>query len=408
MVLKLFFLLPAYHLGNLLFSVYPQAVVMDGCGLNPLFIAIRFNADADIIRCLVNACSSATLTRDRGYGLPLRRAIENQSPIAVQECLCTCPEIVLDGDQHIHNTALHSAIETGTARLSTIDLLVQVAPQVANRRNKGGRTPLRMACDRYLRVLSSSSNSQSRNAATADQQDSVQTRQLKSHWRMIVPLMRAAWYGQNKNATMELDFDSNNRSNKNYEYISDEARQPTLHAAVSLQLPLEIVQRAIAEHAEDLRRRDLAGMLPLHLAIQSRPSADDPIDGRNHAAYLNQKDQMIISVLEAYPEAADQIDGNGYLPILLAARAISISAHVLSRLWSLSPQSLVERDPIGLYPFQIAALPKPRLSCTNSVEQWKIREDEMQLTAIYTLLRQAPENMRLVDEDDTDDDEFTE
>jgi len=53
-------------------------------------------------------------------------------------------------------------------------------------------------------------------------------------------------------------------------------------------------------------------------------------------------------------------------------------------------------------------LPKPRLSCTNSVEPWKNREDELQLTAIYTLLRQAPENMRLVDEDDTEDDEFAE
>jgi hypothetical protein len=103
---------------QLLVAACPGAVVMDGCGMNPLFMAIQQNASLQVIQALVHAKPIATVSRDRGGGLPLRRAIEIKSPTAILKCLCTSPDVVTDADLHMKNTALHAAFDCGFPRES--------------------------------------------------------------------------------------------------------------------------------------------------------------------------------------------------------------------------------------------------------------------------------------------------
>lgn len=343
-------------------TVFPKAVIMDGCGLNPLFVAIRFNADVSVVRCLVQAYPKCTLTRDRGGGLPLRRAIENQSPIEIQACLCTSPEVVLDADTYIHNTALHGALECGTAREATVELLVRTAPEIALTRAKCGQTPLDFACQRWLRF-----HSPRRGEA-----------HVWSLWRMVLCLMRAAFYGP----SLENNVDS-----------------PILHAAVSLQVPPKVVLHVLHTRRDETRLLDSEGRYPLQLAIQSHPPLDYAMTLVSLERFLEQKEKVILELLEIYPEAASLPNSDGRVALSLAAGESSVSNCVLQALWRVNPTLLRQLDPVtGLYPFQIAALPTaplPRITSQRSAEQWRQKADGLRLTAVFDLIKQAPDLIRL-------------
>lgn len=339
-------------------------MVNDGCGLNPLFVAIRFNADVGVIRCLVQAYPSCTLARDRGNGLPLRRAIENQSPVEIQACLCTSPEVVLDADAYVHNTALHGALECGTAREATVELLVQTAPEIALTRSKSGQTPLNLACQRWQRVRSH------------QRRDEAHLRHL---WRMVQCLMRAAFYGK---------------------FQGDGQDAPTLHAALSLQTPLDVVLHAMEACGEEIRLQDPQGRYALQLAVENRPPVDYPMSLTTVETYLKQKEVQILKVLELCPEVASLPNADGRLALSLAAGANSVSECVLQELWQVDPAGLRKLDPLfRLYPFQVAALPKSPLPMITyserAAEQWRETEDLLHLSSIYTLLRQAPDLIHL-------------
>lgn len=200
--------------------VYPQAVLRDDG--RALFLAISFHASVDVIATLVQACPQATLARvgrSGVGGVPLRRALENQSPIAVQALLCTSPEVVLDADARVHNTALHAALESGTPtiKLATLQLLLRMAPKLAVQRNRAGQTPLTLACRRWQSFHESVQREQQTLAQMQQQQQQeinptamrdfeaqgagllANIHILEGHceqmWQLMVLLMQAAFCG---------------------------------------------------------------------------------------------------------------------------------------------------------------------------------------------------------------------
>jgi ankyrin repeat protein len=349
-------------------TVCPESVVNDGCGLNPLFVAIRFNADVEVVRCLVTAYPSCTSTRDRGNGLPLRRAIENQSPVETLACLCTSPEVVLDADAYVHNTALHGALECGTAREATVELMVQTAPEIALTRSKSGQTPLNLASQRWQRVRSHRRRDE---------------KHLGHVWRMVQCLMRAAFYGK---------------------FQGNILGAPTLHAALSLQMPLDIVLFALECCKDESRVKDPQGRYALQLAIENCLPLDYPISLPMVEAHLTQKEVKILKVLEQCPEVASLPNADGRTALSLAAGANSVSELVLQNLWQVDPTALRRMDSFfRLYPFQVAALakgPLPMITSERAAEQWREAEDMLHLSSIYTLLRQAPDLIQLTAKND--------
>jgi len=350
--------LQASHLYLFFSLVYPEAVVKDGCELNPLFVAIRFNAEVEVVRCLVRAYPASTLTRDRGNGLPLRRAIENQSPVEIQACLCTSRKVVLDADPYVYNTALHGALECGTARESTVELLVRTSPEIALTRSKSGMTPLNLACQRWQRLQANRPRDEGH---------------LSTLWRIVERLMRAAFYGA----------------------CNPHEKTPTLHAAVSLQIPLEAALNAIHVHKREAAVWDSSGRYPLQLVIENRPPLEIPLTLQSIETYMEQKEATIQSVLHVYPKAASLPNASGQCALSLAAGASSISFRTLQMLWCVDPTQFERLDPVyGLYPFQIAALPKgplPKTTSEKATEEWRKKEDLEQLSSIYELLEQKPD-----------------
>jgi hypothetical protein len=349
-------------------AVCPESVVNDGCGLNPLFVAIRFNADVEVIRCMVEAYPPCTLTRDRGNGLPLRRAIENQSPVEMLACLCTSPEVVLDADAYVHNTALHGALECGTAREATVELLVRSAPEIALTRSKSGQTPLNLASQRWQRVRSHRRRDEGH---------------LRHLWRMVQCLMRAAFYGK---------------------FQDDQLGAPTLHAALSLQIPLDVVLYAMEACKDETRVKDPQGRYALQLAVENRPPLDYPMSLTMVETYLQQKEVKILKVLEQCPEVASLPNNDGRTALSLAAGATSVSERVLQELWKVDPSALRKLDVFfRLYPFQVAALakaPLPMITSERAADQWRETEDLLHLSSTYTLLRQAPDLIQLTADKD--------
>jgi ankyrin repeat protein len=333
-----------FQILNDAWTACPDAVAKDGNGLNPLFLAIRRNAGVEIIRCLVTASPHSTHTRDRGDGLPLRRAIEMQCSIEILECLCTSKLTVLDADKNIHNTALHGSLECGTAKEDIVRLLIRVAPEVAVARNTVRQTPLSLASQRFLGLRWNR-----RSQASVDQL-----------WNIVVILMRAAYYG------VPPDDDS--------------LETPTLHAAIGLSQSLEIVTAAFDFYPEQASMRDKHGHYPLWLAIQYSPSSH--------------RRDVILRALGLFPTAAQIPDPNGRFVLTLAAEQ-GVDGDILHQLWQAHPDAGKQLDPLHrLFPFQVAALPNAPnfsdLTLRYPNPTTKLQNDLNQLSAIFELLLSDP------------------
>jgi hypothetical protein len=317
-----FFFTPTFHV--MLCLAYPQAVICDGCGLNPLFLAIRYNVRVETIQTMVAACPQATWTRDRGHGLPLRRAMENQSPLAVHASLCTSPMVVLDAEAsspHVHNTALHAALESSptTVKVATVELMLRMAPQLALAVSKSGQTPLTLACQQWQRfrdslrcrqlqyqiqqqsLLAATANTTTNNNNIANTPTLAAIHTLEAHcrhmWLIIIPLIKAAFYGviddpiviniptltmmtvaSGSLGQQQQEGNHDDHDNHGHDLLTLEPsslhRQPlhVLHAAVFMQpLPLDVVTHALEMHSQDAAaRNDPSGRYPLQLAILRR------------------------------------------------------------------------------------------------------------------------------------------
>jgi len=141
---------------------------------------------------------------------------------------------------------------------------------------------------------------------------------------------------------------------------------------------MAIVRLLLEQHPPSIRLRDsLSGSLPVHLALQHNPRADDAIK------YF----------FELYPRSVTMPDGNGRLPLHLALLKESpVWVHVLG----LNPSALEARDPVtGLLPFMLAAMEKNsdgKESSTNkhSEELGEHSDDLDSLSTTFRLLRMNP------------------
>jgi len=321
---------------HVIVSASPKSFIMEGCGLNPLFIALRRNCSPEIVKVLVQGYPEVAYSRDRCESLPLRRAVEARSSLETLELLAVSPRTVLDADRSMGKTALHSALDCGVPRESMVRLMVHVAPEIALLPSKSGQTPLLMVCHRFLQYRNRGSN--------------------PPLWNILTLLCRAAKY----NRIQESD--------------------PILHAMVSLNLPWEITKLAMQLFPEQLRERDQDGYYPLLLALQSDLEKS--------------KSDMVLSFLRLYEEAASIPTPNGRSVLSLSASSKFVAPVIFHELVTRRPESLYEVDPIyGMYPFQVAALPKAKgfPSDRSSQEEPPPQDQWLQLSAIFELLVAAPE-----------------
>lgn len=332
------------ELVTLLAQACPESVLMNGCGVNPLVLAIRKRCASEIILALIEANSDAITSRDRCNGFPLRRAVELSAPMVVLQALLpeASPEvIIMDLDSITHDIVLHSALDCGIPDDAVSRLLLEPAPQQAALwKSRHGTTPLAIACRRFL----------------------LGTDRRHALWDSVSLFLRAAWYNR-------ID-DSDD----------DEDNDPIVHAAVGLGTPVQVIDMAIELHPEQLSQRDQDGAFPLHLLLVVVGSSRNDDDERT---------QLILRMVEAYPPAATTPTRQGQTTLAVAAGARPIvGPQVLQHLVVANPTALRRLDPIsGLYPFQIAAL----FATDEHEKDSSAVAERMQLTAIFTLLVGAPD-----------------
>lgn len=342
------------HVIQLLTKTFPEAVEMAACGMSPLNCAIRQMASVQVIQTLVRARPEATKSRDHAGAFPLRRAMEIHCSTAVLTCLCTSPEIVMDTDDHMNNTALHAAFERGNGipRESMVRLMVTTAPKVATLACRSGHTPLTLACRKYVHLAT---NEESAHA--------------KTMWNIVSLLLRVAMY-HSVHPNVAALLDSNDFC---------------VHAALSTVLPRRVVMAALERYPDQALVPDFNGNYPLYLALTS--------------PYEESKSHVVVKLLEQCPEAATFLTPDHRTMLSVATMAKSIDGRAIAALLRANPAALRQRDPrLGLYPFQLEALEKSlRLPVPNLnpriQREWDIavNQDLMQVSVIYQLLLAAPE-----------------
>jgi hypothetical protein len=136
---------------------------------------------------------------------------------------------------------------------------------------------------------------------------------------------------------------------------------------------------AIELHPEQLSQRDQGGAFPLHLVLATVGNPRNNDDERT---------QLILRVLEAYPPAATTLTRQGQTTLAIAAGARPIvGPQVLQHLVIANPEALRRLDPMNdFYPFQMAAV-----GTTDESKKDSGTAARIQLTAIFTLLVGAPD-----------------
>jgi len=401
-----------FALKHAVIVVYPEAVIRDGCGVNPLFAAIGYKSKEEVVRCLVEAYPDSTRTRDRANGFPLRRAVENQSSAAVQKLLCTSREVVVDADSCFRRTVLHEFMSYGCLSYPyelVISRMLHLAPELATLPSTIGKSPLHLAIERLMTVKSNYERRKRVRNIQGWREHSSDLGSEEARYRHIThvvnDLMRAAYYGEEVRRLGD-------------EHVN--------HAVVGLfGIPHPVVAQILQSNRLECGRKDCWGDYPLFLAIMGGGSACE-LSQRNSATspvswtattvsatscsfeqYLKEKELVVLDLLCAFPEAARSTDRLGRSPLALAASsANAISPRIVTELMTENPAAVRCFDgQVGLLPFQIAALPKqpsflhlPVQLSIDEQEEWRAHEDSAIVTSIYLLLREAPEVIYLCTE----------
>jgi len=415
---------------TMLVEAHPEAVVKkDLIGICPLILAIRNSADVEFIRVMVQANPKATMQRDRCGGLPLKRAMEHQFPQSVLELLCNSKEVVLDTIDASMNTDFHEILEWNIPKVETVNLFLRVAPEIATTENRVGQTPLtlactKLACTKYARLLGSGAIRRDRD-----------TSQFEHLWATVSLLLIAAKYGHVDGPEDYDDFDVSverqpqqvpaqrqqqqqlvrqtqamsiqdrvqrtspppafrpmNNANRypprsnvtmlNHNYrIRNNARYPVLHAAVGQDVPMHVIRTALRLHPEQVRLMDCHGKYPLDHALVADTKAN--------------KSPLVRALLSNFPQAA--LPRGGQSTLSLACECRSLAGEIYRVLWTIHPASLSELCPKHhLYPFQIAAMLKPKTNVSDKLRKVTMKwdppcdDDLLQINSIFTLLTANP------------------
>jgi hypothetical protein len=128
---------------KLLVEACPEAVKENAAdGWTPLHLGMRNKAPAEVIKLLVEACPEAVKERDKYGGYtPLHHGMEHKAPVEVIKLLVeACPEAVkeknVSGDTPLQYGMIHNA------PAEVIKLLVEACPEAVKVKDKDGNTPL--------------------------------------------------------------------------------------------------------------------------------------------------------------------------------------------------------------------------------------------------------------------------
>ena len=358
---------------GMLVTAYPAAVSNDESGCTPLVSAIQNGLGAEIIRLLVDANPSA-LKVAKGRDLPLRKALEYQASPQVIRVLAVDAETVETADS-TGRCSLHLALEFSACNFSVVKILLEKAPKAAaTLPNKQGQTPLGLAYLHFCRTV----------RGVKVNREILQNSQVLQCWQTALLLLRAA-----TNGNMQDDEGEGSKEEKGTASgPSDDFK--ILHSMLRTEVSMPLVQAAMAYRPSEIMEIDNRGSSALSCAICG------PIN--------NAKSRIVDTLLGSNASAARVADMNDNLrfPLLQAAiRSTEIKGTTLVTLMDCYPDAILFKDPIlGLYPFQLAALPqtdersgsKDGHSLRDRYLLWGFDADDnlYQTNAIFELLRAAP------------------
>ena len=355
----------------MLVKAYPAAVSNDESGCTPLISAIQNGLGAEIIRLLVGANPSA-LKVANGRDLPLRKALEYQASPQVIRVLAVDAETVETLDS-TGRCSLHLALEFSAYNFSVVKILLEKAPKASTLPNKQGQTPLGLAYLHFCRTV----------RGVKVNREILQNSQVLQCWQTALLVLRAA-----TNGTTQDEDERSKEGKGKASGPSDDFK--ILHSMLRTEVSMPLVQAAMAYRPSEIMEIDNGGSTALSCAICG------PIK--------NAKSRIVDALLGSNASAARVADMNDNLrfPLLQAAiRSTEIKGTTLVTLMDCYPDAILFKDPIlGLYPFQLAALPqtdersgsKDDHSLRDRYLQWGFDTDDNlnQTNAIFELLRAAP------------------
>jgi hypothetical protein len=213
----------------------------------------------------------------------------------------------------MNNTALHAAFDCGFPREAMVRLMLMTAPHVGTQACRSGHTPLTLACQKYMQIISLDYHPQ-------------QLPMLK----ILSMLLRAAMYSTEHPGDIAALVQGDDF---------------TVHAAVSTILPKNVVLTAIRSYPNQVEVPDINGHYPLYLALIG--------------PYEKSKRDIVLQLMQQYTDVPSMFSDDGRSMLSIAASGRSISPDVVDALVKAHPAALRQLDPLlGLYPFQVAALEK--------------------------------------------------
>jgi len=130
--------------------------------------------------------------------------------------------------------------------------------------------------------------------------------------------------------------------------LVEEESNNVFHMMVQTNVPFKIAEKALIHFPTSLQEMDSNQCLPIFHVVGS-----DAID----------RDEIGTMMLEQYPGSTKVKDGNDDLLLTIAAHFSKVSPKLLKDIIAANPDALaVVGSKDGLFPFMLAATPKPILS----------------------------------------------
>ena len=299
-------------------------------GMLLLHFCCALNPPLEVVDCILQANPNAVSQRCSGANItPLMIACgRNASPKVVRRLVRDEREAALHVKDASGYTAIHWACQAVGTHKDVVRQLLLVDPTIANNRadptqhkkkgslgrgkkrsnthSTGGISPTDILCGQL-------SWATSRNHVCKN----------KNQWDKLRYILWARFYGT-------LDYRTSHGCS-------------TLHAALALKCPQDVVDKATNEEASFLSgTRDRFGNLPLHYAVQ------------NHHLDI---ERTIPTLLDRFPAAAGCPDAQGRLPLVVALKHGCTWSKVVGKLLELYPAAVSIPDKeSGLDPFQLAVV----------------------------------------------------
>lgn len=335
---------------------HPEEVCWrDDNGGTALHHSCRHQYSVDVVREMLKSKDAVACIQDKFGSTPLHIACWSGSSEIVRLLVDTYRDAASAQDKK-GRTPLHVACSAcPPPSVGTIEALINADPEVINIPDSLGQTPLSLLCARHDSRLNMALDMINRGLSSAEIVNDI----LGAFWRQLCLLLKA---------NVRKCFSS-----------GDEWR--LLHALTTIpDCPRVLFQLAMKLYPEQVEE-SLNGSLPLHYAAECPTSLIDDI---------HQDGYYVCSLLLLFPKASKVPNLAGQLPLHIAVASGKSWDGVVEKLFSLFPSALMMKDGKScLYPFMVAALPKPD-HCLRKLEVDLADVSCQQLTSTYELLIADP------------------